>query len=85
MIKFGKWIVRHRIIIIIVSVLLLVPSVFGFVNTRVNYDILSYLPKDIDTMTGQDILLGDFGKGGFSMVMIDGMTDKQVEQTKKEN
>lgn len=83
MIKFGKWIVRHRIIIIIVSVLLLVPSVFGFVNTRVNYDILSYLPKDIDTMTGQDILLGDFGKGGFSMVMIDGMTDKQVEQTKK--
>ena len=64
MVKFGKWIAKHRILILIVSILLLIPSVIGFVTTRVNYDILSYLPKDIETMKGQDILLEDFGKGG---------------------
>lgn len=83
MIKFGKWVVKHRIMILIISVALLVPSVFGYLNTRVNYDILSYLPKDINTMVGQDILLDEFGKGGFSMVMIDGMSDKEVAATKK--
>ena len=83
MVKFGKWIAKHRILILIVSILLLIPSVIGFVTTRVNYDILSYLPKDIETMKGQDILLEDFGKGGFSMVMIEGMSDKDVAETKK--
>lgn len=83
MIKFGKWVVKHRVIILILGVLLLVPSALGMANTRVNYDILSYLPKDIETMKGQDVLMEDFGKGGFSMVMIDGMTDKQVSDTKK--
>ena len=82
MIKFGKWIVKHRIIILILSVLLLIPSVIGMAMTRVNYDILSYLPKDIETMKGQDILLEDFGKGGFSLVMLDGMSDKEVSETK---
>ena len=52
-------------------------------TTRINYDILSYLPKDIETMKGQDILMEDFGKGGFSMVMVEGMTDKEVVETKK--
>lgn len=84
MIKFGKWIVKHRIIILILSVLLLIPSVIGMAMTRVNYDILSYLPKDIETMKGQDILLEDFGKGGFSLVMLDGMSDKEVSETKAE-
>lgn len=83
MVKFGKWIAKHRILILIVGILLLIPSVIGFVTTRVNYDILSYLPKDIETMKGQDILLEDFGKGGFSMVMIEGMSDKDVAETKK--
>lgn len=83
-IKFGKWVVKHRIIILILGIILLIPSALGMVNTRVNYDILSYLPKDIETMKGQDVLMEDFGKGGFSMVMIDGMTDKQVSDTKKE-
>ncbi|MBQ9376091.1 MAG: MMPL family transporter [Ruminococcus sp.] len=83
MTKFGSWVVKHRIIILIVGILLLIPSAIGMIRTRVNYDILSYLPKDIETMKGQDILMDDFGKGAFSMVMIDGMTDKQVAETKK--
>lgn len=82
MIKFGKWVVKHRILILILSILLLIPAAYGYLNTRVNYDILSYLPKDINTMKGQDILLDEFGKGGFSMVMLDGMSEKEVEQTK---
>ena len=82
MLKFGKWAVDHKLIILIISVLLLIPSVIGMVNTRVNYDILSYLPKDIETMKGQDILMDDFGKGGFSLVMIEGMSDKEVSETK---
>lgn len=82
MIKFGKWVVKHRILILILSILLLIPAAYGYLNTRVNYDILSYLPKDINTMKGQHILLDEFGKGGFSMVMLDGMSEKEVEQTK---
>ena len=77
-VKFGKWIAKHRILIIIIGIILLIPSAIGFITTRVNYDILSYLPKDIETMKGQDILMEDFGKGGFSMVMIEGMSDKEI-------
>ena len=83
MVKFGKWIAKHRIIILVISVLLLIPSGIFMETTRINYDILSYLPKDIDKMKGQDILMEDFGKGGFSMVMVEGMTDKEVVETKK--
>lgn len=83
MVKFGKWIAKHRIIILVISVLLLIPSGIFMATTRINYDILSYLPKDIETMKGQDILMDDFGKGGFSMVMVEGMTDKEVVETKK--
>ncbi|MBQ7187238.1 MAG: MMPL family transporter [Ruminococcus sp.] len=83
MVKFGNFIVRHRVIILILSVLLLIPCAIGYISTRTNYDILSYLPKDIETMKGQDILSEDFGKAGFSMVMLDGMKDKQVVETKK--
>ncbi len=83
MVKFGKWIAKHRIIILVISVLLLIPSRIFMATTRINYDILSYLPKDIETMKGQDILMEDFGKGGFSMVMVEGMTDKEVVETKK--
>lgn len=83
MVKFGKWIAKHRIIILVISVLLLIPLGIFMATTRINYDILSYLPKDIETMKGQDILMDDFGKGGFSMVMVEGMTDKEVVETKK--
>ena len=65
----------------VIGVLLLIPSAIGFVNTRVNYDILSYLPKDINTMIGQDILKDEFGQGGFSLVMVEGMSDKDVAAT----
>lgn len=83
MVKFGKWIAKHRIIILIISIILLIPSAISMAATRINYDILSYLPKDIETMKGQDILMDDFGKGGFSMVMVEGMSDKEVVKTKK--
>lgn len=81
--KFGRRVVKLRVPILIVSVLLLIPSIFGFVSTRINYDILSYLPSDIETMKGQDIMLDEFGKGGFSLVMLDGMEDKDVEKVKE--
>ena len=81
--KFGRGVVKLRVPILIVSVLLLIPSIFGFVSTRINYDILSYLPSDIETMKGQDIMLDEIGKGGFSLVMLDGMDDKDVEKVKE--
>lgn len=81
--KFGRGVVKLRVLILIVSVLLLIPSIFGFLSTRINYDILSYLPSDIETMKGQDIMLDEFGKGGFSLVMLDGMEDKDVEKVKE--
>lgn len=80
---FGRGVVKFRVPILIVSVLLLIPSIFGFLSTRINYDILSYLPSDIETMKGQDIMLDEFGKGGFSLVMLDGMDDKDVEKVKE--
>lgn len=79
--KLGEWIVKHRILILIVGIALMIPSALGYMNTRVNYDILSYLPKDIATMKGQDILIDEFGQGGFSFVLLDGMSDKEVAET----
>ena len=71
MIRFGEKIVKSRIAIIVLSVILLIPSVIGYLKTRVNYDILYYLPKDIETMVGQDILVDQFGTGAFSFLIID--------------
>lgn len=81
--KVGKGIVRLRVFILILSVLLLVPSVIGVAKTHINYDILSYLPGDIETMKGQDIMLRDFGKGGFALVVVEDMEPKDVAQLKK--
>lgn len=81
MTRFGEWIAKHRILVLTVGILLLIPSVFGFLNTRVNYDILSYLPEDINTMQGQDILKEKFGKGGFSFVITEGMREKEIAET----
>lgn len=82
MIGFGKFITNHKKLIVIISVLLLIPAVFGFINTRVNYDILSYLPEDIETMVGQQILVDDFKTGAFSMVVLEGMEEKDVAALK---
>ena len=82
MVKFGKKVVKYRVLILIIGVLLLIPSAFGYLNTRVNYDVLTYLPEDIETMVGQDILVNDFGTGAFSMFIVDGMEDKDVSKLK---
>ena len=83
MVRFGNWIVRHRVLILIIGVLLLIPSVIGILTTRVNYDMLTYLPDDMETVIGQDILLDDFGKGAFSMVIVEGMDAKDVSALKE--
>ena len=80
---FAKVIVKARVLILIVATLLLIPSAFGYLKTRVNYDILSYLPKDIETMKGQDILEDEFGTGAFSMVVVEDMPLKDVAKLKE--
>ncbi|MCI8560132.1 MAG: MMPL family transporter [Dorea sp.] len=82
--KFGKAVVKCRTAILITSILLLIPAVFGYIHTRVNYDVLTYLPKEIETMQGQDIMIEDFGIGAFSMLMVDGMEPKDVAALKAE-
>ncbi|WP_167955764.1 efflux RND transporter permease subunit [Anaerosporobacter faecicola] len=82
MIGFGKFITKHKNLIVLISVLLLIPAFFGYIHTRVNYDILSYLPEDIETVEGQQILVDDFKSGAFSMVVIEGMKDKDVSALK---
>ena len=76
--KLGKKIVKLRIPILILATLLLIPAAIGYLKTRTNYDILTYLPKDIETMKGQNILAEDFGTGAFSMVVVEGLPDKDI-------
>lgn len=83
MIKVGKKIVKYRVFILILGFLLLIPSALGYFKTRVNYDILYYLPGDIETMKGQDILMEDFGKGAFAMEVVEGMQTKEISDTRK--
>lgn len=83
MVKLGRKIVKFRIPIFILSLLLLVPSAIGYINTRVNYDVLYYLPDDIETMKGQDILVDEFGTGAYSMFICEGMKNKDVAALKK--
>lgn len=82
MVNFGKKVVKYRVLILIGSVLLLIPATLGYLHTRVNYDVLTYLPDDIETMQGQDILVNDFNTGAFSMFIVDGMEDKDVSALK---
>ena len=82
MINVGKKIVKLRIPILILSFLLLIPSVIGYFNTKVNYDILYYLPGDIETMVGQDILVDEFGTGAFSFLIVEGMEESDVANLK---
>ena len=80
MIDVGKFIARHRYIMMLIAVLLLIPSALGFLRTRVNYDLLSYLPETLDTVAGQDIMVDEFGSGGFAMVVVEGMDMKDVQK-----
>lgn len=82
--KFGKWVVKCRIPILVLAVALLIPSLIGMIMTRINYDMLTYLPGDIDTVVGQDILMDEFGKGAFSFVIIEGMDPKDVSSLRED-
>lgn len=76
--KFGRFVVKFRIPIFILGLLLLIPSAVGYVRTKINYDILYYLPEEIETMQGQNILLDEFGTGAFSLCVVEGMSDKDI-------
>ena len=82
MLKLGEKIVSARVVILILGFILLIPAAYGYIKTKVNYDILSYLPKDIETMVGQDILVDQFGTGAFSLYVVEGMEDKEVSALK---
>ena len=82
--KLGKAIVKSRVVILIVAVLLLIPSVLGMIFTRVNYDMLNYLPDSLDTVKGQQYMLDDFGKGAFSFLIFEDMDDKSIGEVTKE-
>jgi uncharacterized protein len=83
MIGFGKWIAKHKAFVVILSIVLLIPAAYGFVNTRVNYDLLNYLPQNLETVEGQNILLDEFGMGAFSMVIVEDMDLKDVHKLKE--
>ena len=76
--KLGQAVVKHRVLILIITLVLLVPSVLGMMATRINYDMLNYLPDDMDTTTGQDILMDEFGKGAFSFLIVEDMPAKDI-------
>ena len=81
---FSKTIVKLKVPILILALVLAIPSAVSYLHTKVNYDLLTYLPKDIDTMVGQDILIDEFGTGAFSMCIVEGMPEKEVSDLKKE-
>lgn len=78
--RFSRAVVKHRVAILIIALALMVPSLFGMLSTRINYDMLNYLPDDMDTVIGQDELMKDFGKGAFSFIVVENMPDKDVEK-----
>jgi predicted RND superfamily exporter protein len=81
--RFGKTIVKSRVVILIIALALMVPSVLGMIFTRVNYDMLNYLPENLDTVKGQSYLMDDFGKGAFSFIIVEGMEDKDIVELEK--
>ena len=84
MVKTGKWIAKHRILIVLIGILLLIPSVIGTIKTRINYDILSYLPESLETVKGQDVMVDEFGTGAFSMVSSRICRLKMLQETEKQ-
>ena len=83
MVYFRKFITKHKLFILILGVLLIIPSMIGMVKTRVNYDVLSYLPDSLETVSGQDIMVDEFGMGAFSMVIVENMDNKDVVALKE--
>ena len=83
MVKFGKFITKHKLFILLLGVLLIIPAMIGMVKTRVNYDVLSYLPDSLETVSGQDIMVDEFGMGAFSMVIVENMDNKDVVALKE--
>lgn len=83
-IKFGKWIAKHKVLVIILALVLMVPAVIGYVSTRINYDVLSYLPDSLETVSGQDTMVDEFGMGAFSMIIVEDMENKEVVALKEE-
>ena len=81
--RFPKAVVKHRILILIVALVLMIPSVLGMAGTRINYDMLDYLPEDMETVIGQNVLLEDFGKGAFSFIIVEDMPAKDVAALKE--
>ncbi len=83
-VKYGRFIAKHRVLIIIIAIILLIPAGIGYISTKINYDVLSYLPKSLETVYGQDVMVDEFGMGAFSMVIVEGMENKDVQKLKKE-
>lgn len=81
--RFSGAVVKHRIVILIVALLLLIPSTLGMIGTRINYDMLNYLPDDMDTVIGQEELLQDFGKGAFSLIVVEDMPARMLPPSEK--
>lgn len=79
MVKTGKWIAKHRILIMLIAIVLLIPSFIGYRSMRTNYDLLTYLPKSLETVKGQDIMVDEFGMGAYSMIVVDDMKMKDIE------
>ncbi len=77
-IKFGKWLTRHKAVVLIIAFLLLIPATIGYVSTRINYDLLSYLPNSLETVSGQDTMVDEFGMGAFSMIVVEDMEKKDL-------
>lgn len=84
MLQFGKWVSKHNILIMIIAVLLLIPSVFGYLKTKINYDVLSYLPSSLETVEGQDIMVDEFGNGAFSVIVVEDMEMQDVATLKEQ-
>jgi len=81
-VKFARAVVKHRVLILIITVVLMIPAVFGYIGTRVNYDMLNYLPENMETVIGQNELMKDFGKGAFSFIIVEDMPVKDVSALK---
>lgn len=82
--RFSKAVVKYRIPILILALVLMVPSLLGMAGTRINYDMLDYLPEDMDTVIGQNELMEEFGKGAFSFIIVEDMPDKEVSKLKEQ-
>lgn len=82
--EIGHKIVKHRHIVLILALILLIPAFMGYKSTKINYDMLTYLPEDMDTVKGQNLLMDDFNKGGFSIIVVENMKSGQVTKLRND-